>query len=881
MHLSLRYLLLLPLILPWSILIGQVANVRVGNRATHQSEMAIAVSPVDSKLVLAAWNDQTNSIPSPGYAFSTDGGLNWNADILDNLVNAADPSVAFDPIGFAYYCYVNRSDGDVFVARSSDLGINWEHYGVSLSSDLMADKPYLTADNTSGMYSGHLYATWDIGYPVRFKYSPDQGAHWYPEGVGDTLTNGFLPGVREVPSYESGPDFDQCAIPAVGPDGDVWVVFSEWSATGENSQIRMRHLTNGGQALDPAVYTVATYDYFPNRSVGNYHIYAFPTIAVDQSSGRFYVAYQELVGSQVKIKLAVSPDSVNWVVLDGYVGDLGVGTWQFHPWIAVDKTGKATVFFLGSLDGSTINSYVTESFDGYTFSSPIRVSSQPFSASDPGIVGNEYQSASAGDCHVHALWTDTREGGIAKPFTAVAAGTPSSTSYAATRSGVSPKSAYVSSNASWQSVHVSNGRVYSTYSTNEGSAWTGFGRVSSSLTGLEESSNPTLVTRNGVLHCVFKRLSSGIYYNRGTASGIWETVKLLSTLSVREITFAVDGAGTGHVVVAYDNQALAGMGPDAVTYYIKHGTFNTALPTPTLSTLTTVRSSTAQLSSPTLALDAQNKPHVCWRESGEIWYSNKVSGSWSTRLNVSNTSGSSESPSLWMIGSTGYLAWQDNLSGNYEILYRSRFSSGTWSDTSNVSRSSGSSIEPHIEGSVLNQPVIVWADATTGNYDIRYHLPLSTTSGSFKTTPGPSHYPTLTTRSVGSQIRILASWTDGSQAPYKVEHDYQDVAPQLGKEGATGGGRSDAGAAEFELFVNYPNPFNPSTTIRYALPERSYVTLTVFNTLGQLVATLVEGEMEPGYHDVRFDGSQFASGVYLYRLQAGDLVQTRKWLLIK
>ena len=87
--------------------------------------------------------------------------------------------------------------------------------------------------------------------------------------------------------------------------------------------------------------------------------------------------------------------------------------------------------------------------------------------------------------------------------------------------------------------------------------------------------------------------------------------------------------------------------------------------------------------------------------------------------------------------------------------------------------------------------------------------------------------------------------------------------------------------AEFALHQNYPNPFNPSTTIRYGLASRSQVTLTVFNTLGQQVATLVQGEQEAGYHEVQFDGSGLASGVYLYRLQAGDFVQSLKLTLLR
>jgi len=85
----------------------------------------------------------------------------------------------------------------------------------------------------------------------------------------------------------------------------------------------------------------------------------------------------------------------------------------------------------------------------------------------------------------------------------------------------------------------------------------------------------------------------------------------------------------------------------------------------------------------------------------------------------------------------------------------------------------------------------------------------------------------------------------------------------------------------FELTQNYPNPFNPSTTIRYVLPQRSHVNLTVFNTLGQQVVQLVNGEMETGYHEVRFDGTGLSSGVYFYRMQTGDFVQTRKMLVVR
>jgi hypothetical protein len=85
----------------------------------------------------------------------------------------------------------------------------------------------------------------------------------------------------------------------------------------------------------------------------------------------------------------------------------------------------------------------------------------------------------------------------------------------------------------------------------------------------------------------------------------------------------------------------------------------------------------------------------------------------------------------------------------------------------------------------------------------------------------------------------------------------------------------------FALGQNHPNPFNPSTTIKFTLPNRSKVELTVFNLMGQEVIKLVEGEKEAGFHEVQFDGTHLESGVYFYRLQAGDFIQVKKFILLK
>lgn len=85
----------------------------------------------------------------------------------------------------------------------------------------------------------------------------------------------------------------------------------------------------------------------------------------------------------------------------------------------------------------------------------------------------------------------------------------------------------------------------------------------------------------------------------------------------------------------------------------------------------------------------------------------------------------------------------------------------------------------------------------------------------------------------------------------------------------------------FSLEQNFPNPLNPSTTISFVLPKSSFVTLKIYNVLGQLISTLVNERRAPGMYNVQFDASNLPSGVYYYRLSAGEFVQARKMLVIK
>ena len=89
-------------------------------------------------------------------------------------------------------------------------------------------------------------------------------------------------------------------------------------------------------------------------------------------------------------------------------------------------------------------------------------------------------------------------------------------------------------------------------------------------------------------------------------------------------------------------------------------------------------------------------------------------------------------------------------------------------------------------------------------------------------------------------------------------------------------------AGEYNLYQNYPNPFNPSTSIEFNLPKQEKVSLKVYNSLGKEIATLVNNSLgTAGLNRVTFDGANFASGVYFYKISAGDFSEIRKMMLVK
>jgi hypothetical protein len=140
-----------------------------------------------------------------------------------------------------------------------------------------------------------------------------------------------------------------------------------------------------------------------------------------------------------------------------------------------------------------------------------------------------------------------------------------------------------------------------------------------------------------------------------------------------------------------------------------------------------------------------------------------------------------------------------------------------------------------------------------------------------------ANWSTAYTTPAGTFVHITTSRT-GSGLLYATKSN-----GQVSKYGVTTGINPIGGqiADNYSLSQNYPNPFNPSTNISFAIPQNGFVSLKVYNMLGKEVATLVNGNLNAGAHNYNFNASNLASGMYFYKLEAGNFTETKKMILVK
>jgi hypothetical protein len=152
------------------------------------------------------------------------------------------------------------------------------------------------------------------------------------------------------------------------------------------------------------------------------------------------------------------------------------------------------------------------------------------------------------------------------------------------------------------------------------------------------------------------------------------------------------------------------------------------------------------------------------------------------------------------------------------------------------------------------------AGAPAGNYSLNGYFGVY--SPPTHTIYAESHF-TFNKTADGDGEPVLEEWFVDTGEPFITEAGWDGVP------------------VEYSLYHNFPNPFNPVTTISFGLPEAGLVKLAVYDLQGREVAVLVDNHCHAGIQEVTFDASNFASGVYLYRLEAGDFHASGKMVLMK
>jgi len=380
-----------------------------------QNETTIAFNPLDIDNLVGGANDYRNGDATAGWYTSFDGGMTWTDGVFPlpgNFDASGDPGAAFGPNNRVHFSMlIFQRDNDippsaVYVSTSTDGGQTWGPLvNVSTAaSDEFDDKELIACDITGGIYNGNVYVSWtkfkNFDSSIYFSRSTDSGASFStPARISDTQVN-------------------QGSMPAVGPGGEVYVVWKDYIF----DRILIDRSFNGGATFgsDRVVANTVPVD-FPLPGFG-FRGNSFPYIAVDRSGGpyhgRLYSVWCDERNNDADIYMAFSDDQGASWSSPSRVNDDAVsnGQHQFFPFVTVTEGGAVDVMYYDTGYGSysLLDVTLIRSNDGgLTFDPSIRVTDVSFDPDDDGFGGafiGDYNGMASTDNASYPLWTDTRSG---------------------------------------------------------------------------------------------------------------------------------------------------------------------------------------------------------------------------------------------------------------------------------------------------------------------------------------------------------------------------------------------------------------------------------------------------------------------------------------
>jgi hypothetical protein len=850
---------------------------------TTQSEMSIDIHPSNPDILFAganATNWPVSTLYGTGVYWSVNGSLNWTG--YDNPPfggNQGDPANVIGANGFFYVGYINGSSGQG-ISVSTNNGTNWSNYTVAPNPGSLADKNHLMVDKVAtSPYANRVYAAWtDFGgtndYDVVFRYSTNNGANW---SSSINLSNALSSYLNQGVNIQTGPNGEVYAS---------WAVYNSSPVTNGEDRIAFAKSTNGGVTWGAPinVYQSTNFGIRGNLKPTQIRVSSFPSMAVDRSggprNGTIYITWPQRgvapAGTDPDIVMVKSTDGGTTWSAPVRVNDdpINNGKDQYYPWMTVDQSNGNLLFvFYDNRETSNDSSgvYVARSTDGGTTFENFRVSDQNFKPKPINGLASGYQGDYIGivaaNDKAYPLWCDDRTGNYQGWSTIVSFGPPCPVEPA-----TNPSPANNATN-----VPITLSQLTWTNGANAVTNELYFGTDLGNLQLVQSGSLATSWNVAGPLQY------NTTYYWKvveiGATCNAYATIWQFTTEDDPAVLFnepfpnlnnwtLISGSSGGSNWSINSSSNAGGSSPELMFSW-----------TPSFNGFSGWRS---------IVIPVVNGHNLKLQFKHYLDYYSSPSGVFQFR---STYNGGSTTQTLWELNNpTGNIGPQTvtvnfqaptNLTEvanlQLDIVYNGNSFNIDYWYIDDVVLTDLDYIPVELTSFTAeandNQVELRWSTATETNNQ-GFEVERKSQNGQFEkvgyvpgfgTTTEARSYSFIDPKVVTGNYtyRLKQIDLDGSFEYSNIVEVYVQ-APKV-----------------FALEQNYPNPFNPTTVIKYSIATDEFVNVSVYDVLGEKVATLVNGNMKAGRYEINFDATKLSSGIYFYTIEAGSFKATKKMMLTK
>ena len=430
--------------------------------------------------------------------------------------------------------------------------------------------------------------------------------------------------------------------------------------------------------------------------------------------------------------------------------------------------------------------------------------------------------------------------------------------------------------AVWQDTRATGSEVFYKRSTNQGINWDADFQLTNSTGSIQL---PSVSAADNIVHVVWNDNRDGnpeIYYKRSTNNGInWES----------DVRLTNDPAVSSEAVISAEGQLVNVIWRDtrdgSHEIFYKRSTDGGA----TWSTDTMLTNHSAGLAASISMSVSGLNVHLAWSDTRdnndyEIYYKRSTNGgiSWGADTRLTNELRISESPAITLNSSEIHITWVDLRDSNIntEIYYkRSTDNGNSWSSDTRLTVYANA-MNPSI---LLSGPIVHLAWHNSSGSEINYRRSLNSgvtwetkeqVSSSFSGAIQPNIAVT------GNKVHIIWHDVRNGSTNSEIYYDYNPSGNSIGIQNI-----STEIPDNFTLSQNYPNPFNPVTNIRFQVKQSIEVKLIIYDVNGREAGTIVNQKLQAGTYEAEWDGSRHSSGVYFYKVIAGEFIETKRMVLVK